>query len=150
MAGVEGWEGEGEEGEFVFGRGSFVTRPAGGDGGLVDVGVEFCEREDGVDCFWVWVWAWFWAGWGGAPSVLTTVTVGSAVPPAVKYSDKLIDQMDNHIKVQSAKRLKMNTKIKESFATCGVQTDHRRAATVWPLSRPVDTGHAESDGALRW
>lgn len=36
------------------------------------------------------------------------------------------------------------------FATCGVQADHWRAATVRPLSRPVNTGHAESDGALRW
>lgn len=101
MAGVEGWE---EEEEVVFGRGSFVTRPAGGEGGLVDVDMEFCGWEDGVNCF--WVWAWFWAGWGGAPSVLTIVTVGAAAPPAVKYSDKQINHMDHHIKVPSAKKFK--------------------------------------------
>lgn len=51
IAGLEECE---EEEKVVFGRGSFVTRPAWGGGGLVDVGVEFCAVKDGVDCFWVW------------------------------------------------------------------------------------------------
>lgn len=99
MAAVEG----SEEEVVVFCRGSFVTRAAGGDGGLVDVGLEFCEGEYGIDCF--WVWAWFWACSDGAPSVLTTVTAGAAAQPAVKYNDTQNNHMDHHIKVQTAKKV---------------------------------------------